>query len=905
MRNSIVLLLISIWSIWCHFTLAAVVGVDYGQQFIKAMVVSPRAPMELIFTPEAKRKEISGLAIKSLGGDKGEIERIYGSALGSMATRFPKNTLLHVKSLLGKTINDEGEISTYLNEHPGIDIVPNKRNSLSFVVGDEQYPVEEVTAMNLQETINRANLLLREKDPSGSDLVDKLALTVPEYFDQYQRRALLDSGSLTTDALDTYLVPDGLSVVINFVLKKRDFKGKSYYVVYDMGGGSTKASLFSIEQPENETEPLRIEFGGYGYDSQLGGSNFTLQVASLIENKFLSKRKDITAEKLHRNPKAVAKIVQAAEKAKLILSANSEASISIESVLEDVDFKTKITKQEFEDSLSDSASEIVKPIKVALDGQFWDEKIDPKQVSGIILTGGSSRVPIVQYKLAEYMGENKILKSVNADEAAVDGATIRGIKLFEAFRTKPLNITERSISDYAVTLNQKGENVVVFPKGTVFPTKRTLELGNAKDLPKDFDIKLWENGLPFQSVKTKTSGADDIYSPEKCPNGVIYNATFSISQNRLFNLDKVEAICLKDGSSSVEKPQNETGKKSNLGSSKRSVKLTISSEGSNIKAMSSDEQLRLREYIRILDQKDAARFELEEAKNLLEALLYDARSYLELEEVVEKGPQSYLGKLSEAVTKHLSWLEDEADETTKLEVIQRSSEVQQLRDKLEAYLQSLSEPLDSKQFQSILNNATKLLEQIDLTQINQQEQVASLKDKFEELGHNVEEQYAKIKLPHHIAAPLSSWNDTVSAFKEVIKLVEYAKSSAFKKMGREQLFEIKSAFDIASAELESIIDYFGKARDYRLHELQAWIQKAEKTKKRKEERLKKKMEDKEKEKESKSSSTVSGNPSTAESESSTVPTTTTTASASASTTSPQNKQGTSSSTATTPLHDEL
>lgn len=901
MKNSLVLILLSVWSIWCHFTLAAVIGVDYGQQFIKAMVVSPRAPMELIFTPEAKRKEISGLAIKSLGNSEGEIERIYGSALGSMSTRFPKNTLLHVKPLLGKTINDTDEITSYLQEHPDIDIVPNKRNSLSFVVGDRQYPIEELTAMTLQEIINRANLLLREKDPSGGDLVDKLALTVPEYFDQYQRRALLDSGSLTTDALDTYLVPDGLSVMINFVLKKRDFQGKSYYVVYDMGGGSTKASLFSIEKPDNETEPLRLEFGGYGYDSQLGGSNFTLQVANLIEDKFLSKHKDITAEELHRNPKAVAKVVQAAEKAKLVLSVNSEASITIESILEDIDFKTKITKQEFENSLNNGPFKIVEPIKAALNGQLWDEKIDPKQVSGVILTGGSSRVPIVQYKLAEYMDENKILKSVNADEASVDGATIRGIKLFEAFRTKPLNVTERSISDYTINLNQQNDDVVVFPRGTVFPAKKTLEITDTKNLPQDFDIELQENGLPFQTVKAKTSGTDNIFSPEKCPNGVTYNATFSISQNRLFNLDKVEAICMKVGSSSLEKPQNGTDKKTNLGSSKRSVRLTTSGKNSNIKTMSLDEQLKLREHIRILDQKDAARFQLEEAKNLLEALLYDTRSYLELEEVIEKAPQSYFGKLSEAVSKHLSWLEDEAEKATRWEVIQRSTEVQQLKDTLEAYLQSLSEPLDSKQFQSILNNANELLAQIDLTETNQQEQIDSLRDKFKELGHNVEEQYAKIKLPHHIATPLNNWNESVSAFKDVVKLVEYVTGSGSKKMDREKLFEIKSAFDIASTELESIIDYFDKARDYRLHELYSLLQKAEKTKKRKEERLKKKMEDKEKE--SKSSSTLSSDSTVTESETSTAHTTTTTSPSA--TTSSQSRQGMRSSTTTTPIHDEL
>lgn len=860
------------------------------------MVVSPRAPMELIFTPEAKRKEVSGLAIKSLGDKKGEIERIYGSALGSMATRFPKNSLLHVKSLLGKTIDDEGEISTYLEEHPGLDILPTKRNSLSFVVGDERYPVEELTAMNLQETVNRANLLLREKDSSANDYVDKLALTVPEYFDQYQRKALVDSGSLTTDALDTYLVPDGLSVVINFALKKRDFQDKSFYMVYDMGGGSTKASLFSIEQPGDKSEPLRIEFGGYGYNSQLGGSNLTLQVANLIETKFLAEHKDVRREELHRNPKALAKMVQAAEKAKLILSVNSEAAVGIESILEDVDFKTKITKQEFEDSLDNSVSDIVEPINTALDWQLWDRKIDKKQLSGIILTGGSSRVPIVQHKVAEYVGEDKVLKSVNADEAAVDGATIRGIKLFEAFRTKPLNITERSISDYAITLNQKGDKNLVFPRGSVFPFKKTVTLGDAKDIPTDFDLELYDNNKPFQLVKVKTAGADKIYSADKCPQGLVYNATFSISQNKLFSLDKVEAICLKDGSSTVEKPRNETERKTNLGSSKRSVKLTTTNEYLKLKPMSSNEQLKLRENIRILDEKDAIRFELEEAKNLLEALLYDARSYLELKEVVEKAPQTYVGKLSEAVTKHLTWLEDEADYTTKFEVLQRSNEVQQLRDRLEAYLLSLSEPLDSEQFHNISDNANELLTQFDLTQADHQKAVSSLREKFEELGHDVEEQYAKIKLPHHIASPLIDWNDTVSAFKEAVRLVEYAKSSASKKMGREQLFEIKSAFDIASAELKSIIDYFGKARDYRVHELQSWIQKAEKAQKRKEERLKKKMEEKEK------GSSVTSGSTVAESEFSTISSIST---ASTPSSSSQNKRKTSTTTATTPLHDEL
>ncbi|AQZ11153.1 LHS1 (YKL073W) [Zygosaccharomyces parabailii] len=849
MKFPVMFLLLSTWCLFWNATLAAVIGIDYGQQFLKAMVVSPKAPMELILTPEAKRKDVSGLAIKTLDGKGAEIERIYGSAVGSMATRFPKNTLLHIKPLLGKTEKDEREISLYMREHPGVNIVPTERNSLAFLVDNVQYPVEEITAMNLQEMINRANSLLRDKDPNGIDVVDKLAITVPEFFDQYQREALLDSAHITKNGLETVLINDGLSVMMNFALKKRDFTGKSYYIVFDMGGGSTKASLFSIERPENDSEGLRIEFGGYGYNPHLGGSKFTLDVANLIENKFLANHKKIRTEELHRNPKTLAKFVQAAEKAKLILSANSEASISIESVINDIDLRTKITKEELEEFNEDTLSDIVMPIKDALTNQLWEDQVQLKQLAGVILTGGSSRVPLVQHEVNKFVGESKVLKNVNADEAAVDGATIRGVKLFEAFRTKPLNVTERSISDYSMKRDDK--KTVVFPKGTIFPASKTMTIGNAEELKEDLLIDLYEESTLFESVKTKTLVADKIYSPEKCPEGIIYNATFSLSQNRLFGIDKIEAICSKGLSISGGNSKNDTTKadqqrKTNLGGSKRPLKLTTSSENTVIKAMSLEEQLKLREHIKVLDEKDTARFELEEAKNLLEGLLYETRFFLEMEEVAEKGPQTLIAKLARAVTDHLTWLEDETDNATKEDVILKSLEVQQLKDKIDAYLQSLSEPLDSQQFETLLDSANELLARFTLAQGNHTEHLEPLRDNFTDLGYDIHEQYSKISLPHHIAAPLKDWNDTLSTFKDAVTLLEYAMSGDEKNIDRERLFEIKSAFDVASAEIKSIIEYFDRAREYRLRELQSLLQKTEKAKRRKEERLRKKREEKEK-----------------------------------------------------------
>lgn len=206
------LLCLALTSCFLSTAFAAVLGIDYGQQYIKAMVVSPQAPLELVLSPEAKRKDISGLAIKKLftGNNKQhEIERIYGSTIGSLETRFPQNMALQLKPLLGKTINDTEIISDYLSKHPGVNITATKRNSLAITIDGIAYPIEELLAMNLQEIVHRSNALLKENDHRTRDYVDKIALTVPEYFDQKQRMALIDSGSFIDRAYGTYLVNDG------------------------------------------------------------------------------------------------------------------------------------------------------------------------------------------------------------------------------------------------------------------------------------------------------------------------------------------------------------------------------------------------------------------------------------------------------------------------------------------------------------------------------------------------------------------------------------------------------------------------------------------------------------------------------------------------------------------------
>lgn len=892
-----------IWSLvllWSG-SLAAVIGIDYGQQNVKAMVVSPRAPLELVLTPEAKRKDVSGLAIRKCG--KG-IERIYGSAVGSLATRFPKNSLLHLKPLLGKTEADETDIVVYLREHPGVDISATKRASLAISVDGQEYPIEELSAMNIQEIVNRANQFVKEKDSQSSDCVDRLAITVPDFFDQHQRRALLDVGSLTTDNLETVLISDGLSVLLNFVFKQRDFlPGETqYYVVYDMGAGSTKASLFSILQPANESEPLQIELGGYGFDDCLSGSKFTLDVASLLENKFLEAHKSIRTDTLHSNPNALAKLNQAAEKAKLILSANSEASVSIESLIDDIDFRTKVTRQEFEDFIQESVVDLVKPLEDALDKQFWQSQVTLKDIQGVILTGGSTRMPAVQQRLISVLGENKILKSVNADESAVNGATIRAVKLFNAFKTKAVDIVERSPSEYGVRVMGDETEVVVFPKGSVYPLTTTIEVAQVSNLSKDLTLDLYENGNIFQKVTLSPDVVKKSFPIDECTDGVRFNATFSLSQNRLFDLDSIQAICSNgrkadesEQDSGKEQSSNENDKLNDSRDKvriKKSPKLEFSTEEVPLLHLSHQEKYRLREHIRTLNEEDSERFEFERAKNELEALLYHTRDFITSEDVAETGPKRYLEKLARIIPTYLEWLEDESDSADKADIMSKIAAINDLKSKIEVYIESLAEPLDAEQFKAILAKADEVSKKVNTDREMAHEGLAALNETFSQAGYDIQKEYFKINLPSYLSNPLSSWKKKLDALETIANVTkEKISSDSLRKESREELLELKLSFDQAFMELEEIMELLEKARNYRFRELLSWYQRAEKAKKRKEMKLKSSET-------LKSSSRMAASSSTSVTDSITSASSTSTSAASSS-------DVQSSTSNTTPVHDEL
>ena len=685
--------------------------------------------------------------------------------MGSLATRFPKDTLLHLKPLLGKSLDDEDVVLTYLKEHPGLNITTTERNTLAFNIEGTEYPIEEVIAMNLQEIVCRGNGMLNEKDARTVDYVDKMAITVPDFFDQHQRKALENVGDLVSGVQGTVLVNGGISIAIDYALKQRDleFDVPQYNIIYDMGSGSTEASLFSFVRSSNESEPLKIELGGYGYTAKIGGSSFNMAVASLIENKFLSKHPKIRTDELHANAKAIAKINQIAEKTKLILSANNDASVTIESLIDDIDFKTSVSRQELEDYMQDHVTQFIEPIQEALDEQFWEDgsHIDLKDVASIILHGGSTRVPLVQQELIKFLGEVKIAKNINADEASVNGAVLRGIKLFDAFKTKPLNIIERSISNYGIKISSDGDRKTIFSKGDVYPQIKTIEF-NSTTVEQPFSIDLYENDLLFGNASIATESIEKQYTSKKCQFGVVYNATFSLSVNRVFALDKIEAVCVKQlgdeeeaeglmgklfGSKKNGTKQGSDDKPKVLKNYNPTTNLPITYQDVGITHLNGTEKYQIRKFIRDLEEKDQQRFDLQESKNLLESSLYSARNFLDEDEVISNGPKAQVEKLVALVSKYLEWLEEDSDHAVKTAVEEMTREIDDLKNKIEMYLKTSKEPLDEEQFEELMEKASSIYNATLIQYKTVEENLKNLEAIIPPEMFDVREAYVNVTLP--------------------------------------------------------------------------------------------------------------------------------------------------------------
>lgn len=794
---------------------AAVVGLDFGTHYVKEMVVSLKAPLEIVLNPESKRKDASALAIRSWDSQN-YLERFYGSSAVALATRFPSTTFMHLKSLLGKHYEDN--LFYYHREHPGLEFVNDaSRNAIAFEIDtNTTLSVEELVSMNLKQYMERANQLLKEND--DSDNVKSVAIAIPEYFSQEQRAALLDATYLAGIG-QTYLCNDAIAVAIDYASKQKSFTaGKpNYHVIYDMGAGSTTASLISILQPENITLPLRIEFLGYGHTESLSGSVLSLAIVDLLENDFLESNPNIRTEQFESDASAKAKLVQAAEKAKLVLSANSDASISIESLYHDLDFKTTITRAKFEEFVAELQSVVIEPILSTLESPLNGKALNVKDLDSVILTGGSTRVPFVKKQLENHLGASLISKNVNSDESAVNGAAIRGVQLSKEFKTRPMKVIDRTTHSFGFSIQNTNISKLVFDAGSEYPKEINLQLPGMELKDTVLKIDLTEDERVFKTIFADVDSKLQSSSLSNCSTAVTYNVTLSLNTDQVFDVQSVVASCLthEEVPTGTEKEHKRTVSEH---IQKHPIPHTV--EFTCVKPLSNTEKKERFNKLHKWDQKDKLLLERQRLLNDLEASLYAARELVEDAKELETPPTSYIQQLENMITLYLEFVDDPSSLRTK-NIKTMKSNLAELQQRLEIYMDRDNKQLDVEGFRALFDKGEKYLELLSKIQQKSLSELSPLNKNFESLGLNVSEEYTKVKPPKSKTVPFEILNGTIDLLHSQLKHIRDIIEDNNSTYAIEDLFEQKLEVDSLYEKIELLVKKIRAEHKYRLKLLQS------------------------------------------------------------------------------------
>lgn len=500
--------------------LSAVIGIDLGTEYIKASLVKPGIPLDIVLTKDSRRKELSAVTFKPVKNvQTGTFpERLYGSDAMALSARFPGEVYPNLKALLGLP-SDNSVVKEYSARHPALKIESEKIRgttafrSSTFPDDEEPWSVEEILAMELQSIQKNAEAMAGK----GSIIKDAV-ITVPPFYTMEEKRAIELAADLAGLRILS-LISDGLAVGLNYA-SARTFPsisegGKAeHHMVFDMGAGSTKATVMrfqgrTIKDVGKYNKTVQeVQVLGTGWDRTLGGDAFNAaivddMIANFVETKG-AKSLSTTAEAVQAHGRAAAKLWKEAERLRQVLSANTNAQGSFEGLYEDVDFKYKISRADFEKLTEEFAERVAAPIQAALDAAA----LKVEDLDSIILHGGAVRTPFVQKQLEKIAGSaDKLRSNVNADESAVFGAGLKAAAMSPSFRVKEIRTYD--VADYAVgykytNIDEKPKHQRLFVPTSFLGQEKQVTFKNHKD----FTIKFYQHVSSFENVSPGSAEKD-------------------------------------------------------------------------------------------------------------------------------------------------------------------------------------------------------------------------------------------------------------------------------------------------------------------------------------------------------------------------------------------------------------
>jgi len=470
-------------SFFTFITQSAVLGIDFGTNFVKVALVAPGHPFEIALDVASKRKSPA-----IVGFDAGE--RRFGNEATSLVTKRPKQTFMYMTRLLGKSIDTP--IIQELTEqyYPYSFVADEERGTIRIQFGEEKtFAVEEVVAMYLKQAQSTAMAYL-----DSSSFIRDCVITVPDFWTTKERRALQNAADLAGLNVLSLINENSAAALHYGVERNYDVNKTENLILYNMGSTSTKVSvvkydayLKTITKRKNKTVG-QVTVLSQAWDETLGGNAFDMV---LVDQLKAAAEEQLKVD-LSQNFRAMGRLRESAKKGKFKLSANKETTVRITSLYEDEDFSYKVLREDFWSNAQSLFDRVLAPVDIALERSG----LTKDDIESIVLMGGGSRVPKIQEMLVEYLDGKPLKRDLNTDEASALGAAFRAANESTTFRVRQIGFVDRGVFSVSATINnfedfEAGEDLEnaefrksaeIFGSGTTYKKRKAVHFKHDKEL---------------------------------------------------------------------------------------------------------------------------------------------------------------------------------------------------------------------------------------------------------------------------------------------------------------------------------------------------------------------------------------------------------------------------------------